>query len=294
MKDSTKLIFKKHGWRVDRAIHNYIYFVFYYPYVKTVEVLLRGLKYLTWFKPLAPLGRMAFNRYHAKVLSGKDIEKILTLNEDVSVLSEENRRAIPFKYAYKIIFQEPEFIAVMDCPCKLATNAPAWSINSCLAVGKDLATFWLEHCEKYNARRISQEEALDLVRKFRDEGYVTQAFFKVATGGGTGVICNCHPDTCVSLIASRHGVKLRPDLSQSVESGYSVIRDAEKCTDCGICESFCHFQAIQWKDGNFLYNRELCMGCELCVEHCPEDALTLYRDPGKSLPLDLDLLRETE
>ena len=23
----------KHGWRIDRAIHNYIYFAFYYPYV---------------------------------------------------------------------------------------------------------------------------------------------------------------------------------------------------------------------------------------------------------------------
>ena len=34
MKESTKKVFKLHGWRVDRAIHNYIYFTFYDLYVK--------------------------------------------------------------------------------------------------------------------------------------------------------------------------------------------------------------------------------------------------------------------
>jgi len=32
------------------------------------------------------------------------------------------------------------------------------------------------------------------------------------------------------------------------------------------------------------------MGCELCVEHCPECALALEIDPDKPLPLDLDHL----
>jgi ferredoxin len=32
------------------------------------------------------------------------------------------------------------------------------------------------------------------------------------------------------------------------------------------------------------------MGCELCVEHCPECALSLEIDPDKPLPLDLDRL----
>ncbi len=33
------------------------------------------------------------------------------------------------------------------------------------------------------------------------------------------------------------------------------------------------------------------MGCELCVENCPEKALTLYIDPDKPLPLDLDQIK---
>ncbi len=33
MKKSTRNIVKMHGWRLDRAIHNYIYFAYYHLYV---------------------------------------------------------------------------------------------------------------------------------------------------------------------------------------------------------------------------------------------------------------------
>jgi len=39
MKESTKKMLKKHGWRFDRFVHNFIYFKFYYPYIKFVYYL---------------------------------------------------------------------------------------------------------------------------------------------------------------------------------------------------------------------------------------------------------------
>jgi ferredoxin len=288
MKSSTATMIRKHGWRVDRFLHNYIYFIFYYPYIRVVHLLLPLVNYLTWFKPLIPAGHMVFNRYHSKVLSAGDTEKIFTLNRDISVVSNENKQIIPYKYATKIIFQEPEYIAVMDCPCKKSSNAPASDINSCIAVGKGLASFWLEHCGKYNPRKISQSEALDLIKAFRKKNHITQAFFKVATGGSTGVICNCHPDTCVSLQATMYTKKIDKSLSMNAESGYSVKHDPQKCKNCGTCEAVCNFSAIDSVGGNRRYNTSECLGCELCVENCPEAALSLFIDPGKPLPLDLD------
>jgi ferredoxin len=44
-------------------------------------------------------------------------------------------------------------------------------------------------------------------------------------------------------------------------------------------------------DGTRTYDKNACMGCELCVEHCPEQALSLFQDPDKSVPLDMDLVR---
>jgi len=180
----------------------------------------------------------------------------------------------------------------MDCPCKLAYGAAPETINSCLAVGKGVASFWLEHGEKYHARKITQAEALDLIKRLRKQGHITQAFFKVATGGSTGVICNCHPDTCVSLRASSITRHIRPDLSQSIESGYSVTCTVEKCKLCGTCVTSCHFGAVRIIDGVRIYDAAACLGCGLCVEDCPNKALKLYADDAKSRPLDMDAVRD--
>jgi len=284
---------EKHGWRYDRAVHNYLYFRFYYPYVRIVYRAARfAATYFFWFKPLNPVIRMAFNRYHCKVLSGDNIRKILTLEEDMSVISESNKKIIPFKYAYKILFRGHDYIAVVDCPCKKTLKASPDTINSCICVGKGTAYFWVDHlAKKYNARRITQEEALDIIRRFRKMGYVTQAFFKVATGGSTGVICNCHPDTCVALKVNQLAEKFGSGLKMSVESGYAVSRDPSKCRKCGTCAETCHFSAVSMPGDVWNYDGKSCMGCELCVEHCPEGALALYRDQDKVYPLDIELAR---
>ncbi len=291
MRESTKVLIKKHGWRVDRAIHNYIYFRWYYPYVKAVSVFLGPLRYLTWIKPLKYVGHMAFNRYHSKVISAGDARKIFTLNEDVRLVSDANKRIVPYKYAHKIIFQDPEYIAVMDCPCKKSFKAPADTINSCIVVGSGSGKFWVDTCQKYNARRISQAEAMEMVKHYRAKGYVTQAFFKVATGGSTGVICNCHPDTCVSLKATSITKEISRDVFMNAQSGYSVKRDAKKCRKCGACVSSCHFSAMEMSPEGMVYHRSECMGCGLCVEACPNGAISLYVDADKPLPLDMDFVK---
>jgi ferredoxin len=294
MRASTKALMAKHGWRYDRAIHNYLYFIFYYPYVGFVYYLFKYLsKYLSWFKPLNPVISMALNRYHAKILSGGDVKKIVTLNEDISATSEKNKKIVPFKYAYKILFKNPEYIAVVDCPCKKTLNAPPDTINSCLFVGSGTGAFWVDSLsKKYNARKISQQEALDMITHYRKMGYINQAFFKVATGGSTGVICNCHPDTCVSLQATKFAKKFDKNFTQNAYAGYSIRQDETKCKKCGTCASVCHFEAVTVvPEKSWSYNNENCTGCELCVEHCPDGALSLYQDPLKPLPLDIDLVK---
>jgi Pyruvate/2-oxoacid:ferredoxin oxidoreductase delta subunit len=290
MKQSTKDLYKKHGWRVDRAIHNYIYFRYYYPYIKVLTTGVLALKNFMWFKPLVPVANFVFNRYHAKTLSMGDTKKIFSLNQDIRQISDENKRIVPFKYATKIIFQEPEFIAVMDCPCKKSTNAPKEDLNSCFMVGK-AAQFWLDN-KKYNARKVTQKEAMDIIERLRKKNYITQAFFKVATGGSTGVICNCHPKYCLNIIASNMTKKLgKGVVPVAMHSGYSVKHDAAKCKSCGTCAQVCPFEAVVMKDGKRIYLKEECRGCELCVEKCPNGALSLYVDSAKPLPLDLDRVK---
>lgn len=289
MKPSTVAVFKKHGWRIDRAVHNYLYFTFYAPYIKIALAFTRFLTdYFAWFKPAALIGKAVFNRYHSKVLTRPDSVKIFTLNRDIRHIAENNKKIVPFKYATDIIFQDPAHIVVMDCPCKLATDAPADTVNSCIAVGKGISRFWMEHCQKYHPRKISQEEALELIDGLRARGHVTQAFFKVATGGCTGVICNCHPETCVSLIASRLSKKISRKLEMNAPSGYSIHIDTAKCDSSGECAATCPVGALGLANNRLTYNKDRCLGCGLCTESCPHKALSLYKDPEKVLPLDID------
>ncbi len=291
IKPSTAAVVKKHGWRFDRAIHNYIYFVFYYPYVFILYHIFKFLTdYFSWFTPLRYFLKFAFDRYHAKILSFGDTRKILQLNRDISHITDSNRSIIPYRYAYKIIFTEPDYIAVMDCPCKKTLGDEPWAIQSCIAVGKPVAAFWLEHGKKYNARKITQQEALELVQNFRKHGYLTQAFFKVATGGSTGVICNCHPKSCVSLKATQFAKRFDSSLSMSAPAGYVVLHNEAACKHCSDCARICPFNAIRVSDSSWEYNHHLCAGCELCVEHCPHKALTLTIDETKPMPLDITRL----
>jgi len=63
------------------------------------------------------------------------------------------------------------------------------------------------------------------------------------------------------------------------------------CLGFGDCVRACPFDAMRiTKDGRF-YNKEQCMGCGLCVDACTQKALSLYADPTKLMPLDIDMAK---
>jgi len=295
MKPSSKDILKRHGWRLDRAVHNFVYFYFHKQYVFVARWLTRiTVMLFSWLKPMKAIPEFVYHRYHSKVLSTSDVTKILSLEKTLDIGVDKNKRVLPFKYANKIFIRNPRLIAVMDCPCVLnqKESERCHPVRKCIAVGQDFAPIWLDHCkEKYHAIQITQEEALAIIREARKTGHVTNAFLKVATGGITGIICNCCPKCCVELEATRLSKKIDPSVSQYAPSGYSVRHDPAACTLCGACEAVCPFEAMKITDGRFVYDIGACMGCELCVENCPENALTLYNDPDKLLPLDIELLK---
>jgi ferredoxin len=296
IKESTRRIFRMHGWRVDRAIHNYLYFTQYDRYVALFLQAGRWtVKLLGWLPLVGPAFRVVFNRYHAKVLTGSDATKILTLQKSIKLGPDTTERVIPFPYANQIILEEPDYIVVMDCPCRSAREKPCLPLHVCLAVGRTTASFWLEHGQKYHARKLSQAEALEIVRSERRKGRITTAWFKVATGGRTGVICSCCSCCCGGLEAMRlaRQVKGGEHLTNLIPSGYLVAYRPELCRDCGTCARTCMFGAIEMDaEGKPGYDSKRCYGCGLCVEQCPHQARTLTGEFREIYPLDLDLVQE--
>lgn len=296
MKQSTRNIIKMHGWRLDRAVHNYVYFTFYDTYVTLFKWAGRNLsRFLGWSRFTRLPFEMVFERYHSKVVTMEDASKILTLNEDVIVSPDRTERIIPYQHANKIILKEPEFIAVMDCPCRLSREDHCEPVDVCMAVGRTTAQFWLEHGQKFHAKKISQEEALTRLKEGHDRGNVTTAWFKVATGGRTGVICACCSCCCVGLFGMRLAPTLKGGESLRIinPSGYAVAVDPQRCVSCGACEEVCIFDAAaRCAGGRAQEDGAACMGCGLCVERCEGGARSLVLDGTKGLPLDIDFIRE--
>ncbi|NLL89640.1 MAG: 4Fe-4S binding protein [Dehalococcoidales bacterium] len=54
-------------------------------------------------------------------------------------------------------------------------------------------------------------------------------------------------------------------------SGKSAVIDSEKCTQCGLCQKLCRFDAID----NFKVDAISCEGCGFCSHICPAEAITM-------------------
>jgi MinD superfamily P-loop ATPase len=66
---------------------------------------------------------------------------------------------------------------------------------------------------------------------------------------------------------------LEPVVRQEYEfwSGQVAVIDEEKCTQCGLCEELCRFEAIE----DFRVDPVSCEGCGFCYRICPAEAITM-------------------
>ncbi len=61
-------------------------------------------------------------------------------------------------------------------------------------------------------------------------------------------------------------------------SGSKAVIDKELCTNCGICESYCRFDAIHQINGQIEISETSCDGCKLCMRVCPFEAIHMVEE----------------
>jgi len=69
---------------------------------------------------------------------------------------------------------------------------------------------------------------------------------------------------------------LQPDTKEKNEfwSGQVASIDMEKCTECGLCQDLCRFDAIR----DFKVDPVSCEGCGFCVHICPAEAIEMQEN----------------
>jgi ferredoxin len=227
--------------------------------------------------------------YHGKVVRHQDALKLVKQKEDVRLTPSE--RVIPFKIARDIVLENPGSIVLGTCPCRSAAPDPCLPPGErdvCMFLGDPWASFMDEQNDTYH--RISQEQAAKVLEDCHARGFVHTAYFEHAAGNRLDAICNCCSCCCMGV---RMWNLLEGKLPLLAPSGY-VAEVGDDCNGCGLCaDGLCNFSAISLsEDGQTaVIDMEKCMGCGVCEDQCPVEALHLRREPAKGDPLDLDELK---
>lgn len=222
--------------------------------------------------------------YHGKVVPLEAARQLVTINENIALPNLE--KIIPYQLARDIILQNPDHITVLDCPCRSARPNPCLPLDVCLIVGEPFASLVIEHHPK-RSRRITSQEAQDILRQEDERHHVHHAFFKDAMLGRFYAICNCCACCCGAMQAHKNG---NPMLASS---GYICRADDNLCMACGECTAICQFNALSLVEMTIHIDEAKCMGCGICVSQCSQEALSLVLAPEKDKPLEiLQLIEE--
>lgn len=220
--------------------------------------------------------------YHGKALPLETARELIMIREPINMPDLEH--VVPYTQARAIILENPEHIVALDCPCRAGKENHCTPIDVCLVVGEPFASFIREH-QPEKTRWITQEEAVRILEEEDARGHVHHAFFKDAMLGRYYAICNCCSCCCGAMNAHKNHIPML------ASSGYIALIDRDLCLDCGTCQAYCQFSALEFgDDGSNIVIYENCMGCGICVSKCPEEAISLAVEPAKGVPLEVQSL----
>lgn len=265
--------------RIDRWPHG----VFYFTHLKDYLRLGRLVMYFADLLPYLPKKLFA-DTYHGKLIPFQEAVNLVSVEEDV--VAKNLERIVPYSICKDIILDHPTELAVARCVCRETSKNHCHPDEVCLFVGEPYVSM-IAASKNNPGRRITADEAIDILRKTDEAGCLHAAFFKDIVGGKFFAICNCCSCCCVAIEGARY-----KDVPLLGHSGLMPVFDEDTCSSCGNCVEACPFGALSIeKNGVPAVDLEACMGCAVCNAVCPSDAVRLQKAPGRPDPLVMNELK---
>lgn len=274
---------KETGLRPVTALHGIVY--------TATATYLRVLSFLMRYRSQSFRDHMA-EAYFGKMVKLDDAAGIITINRDLELRNLET--LLPRKAARDIILKNPHNIVAYECACRAQKKNPCTPTAVCLIIGEPFVDL-IRTTQPFRSRRISMDEALEILQQEDDRGHLHTAWFKTVLLNRFYAICNCCKCCCL-------GMKFTFEYKTKtlLPSGYrAVIND--DCLGCGRCSKFCQFEAIELlsrsENGRIkkaaVIDAEKCFGCGVCESKCETGNISLVLDETKGIPLNIEALART-
>ena len=182
---------------------------------------------------------------------------------------------MPHEVAEELLKKQDKFL-VAPCICRrehqLRGGGCGKLEEACLVFG-----WGADYYERNGlGRKITREEALEIIRKADEEGLVLQP----SNAEEIVNICCCCGDCCgILLNLKRHDAP-----AYAASTPFRAELDQDSCIGCETCLERCQMEAFIMKEEKAHLKPERCIGCGLCVSTCPAGALTLVRKPEEQQP----------
>jgi NAD-dependent dihydropyrimidine dehydrogenase PreA subunit len=167
------------------------------------------------------------------------------------------------------MLEDAKTIALAQCPCRVSVGACDNPLDVCL-IFDSTAEFLIS---RKIARKITQEEALQAVRRAEEAGLVHTVN---NSQDKLTLICGCCSCCCTIL----RGFTQLHSANAIAKSRWLAQVDPDLCTGCETCiDERCQVGAISMADGVAVVQADNCIGCGLCASECPDGAVTMILRP---------------
>lgn len=177
-------------------------------------------------------------------------------------------QVVPIEDVEKI-FELVQGAIRLPCVCRRVTTG---NMNARYCYGLTMDKQLIDSLDdSFSLETLTNEEALDAIRKLDKEGLVHSVWtFKTPFIGG---LCNCDQD-CMAYRMTH----ARRDYPVMFRAEWVAVISMDACNGCRLCMRQCQYGAIRYSSNNkkVAIDPTACYGCGVCRAVCNKDAITLY------------------
>jgi NAD-dependent dihydropyrimidine dehydrogenase PreA subunit len=212
----------------------------------------------------------------SRVLPSKTSEKLIEINEDLGVVSQ---KVLPFEEVEDLLNQATA-IATMPCSCRTKASVlgytPKHLMDVCITL--DVAAEYF--IQNGMGKRLSNEEALELLIKCERDGLVHCTL----NAQKPDFICNCDKEHCgmLKLMTKFHRFNV-PSFYSNFRIKIDESIDCKECYRCvDLCPTHALYPSIEERGKfNLELREDFCIGCGVCSTNCPTKRLILEKVENK-------------